>query len=1560
MKRRGRSIRLMAGLVILAMVTTLMPLTGAGRAAALTSTPVFINEIHYDNTGTDAGEAIEVAGPAGTDLTGWSLVLYNGNGCVVYDTDYLSGSIPDLQAGYGAVYLSYPVDGIQNGAPDGMALVDAGGAVIQFLSYEGTCTATNGPALGLASIDIGVAESSATPVGYSLQLSGAGTVYEDFAWQAPADDTFGAVNLGQSFGTPPPDGDGDGIPDDTDNCPTVYNPLQEDADGDGIGDACDACPLDPENDMDGDGICGDVDNCPYVYNPGQEDGDGDGIGDACETLVDPVLNEFSASTAGTDVEWVEVYGSPDTDYSAYTILELEGDSGSTFGTVDEVIPVGLTDAAGFWLGNLASNALENGTISLLLVKDFSGSPGQDLDTDDDGVLDVTPWTELTDDVAVNDGGAGDLTYASTVLTVGYDGLPFAPGGASRYPDGADTDTTADWFRNDFDLAGIPGYEGTPIFGEAYNTPGTPNQLVASPIADPVINEFSASTAGTDVEWVEVYGSPDTDYSAYTILELEGDSGSTFGTVDEVIPVGLTDAAGFWLGNLASNALENGTISLLLVKDFSGSPGQDLDTDDDGVLDVTPWTELTDDVAVNDGGAGDLTYASTVLTVGYDGLPFAPGGASRYPDGTDTDTTADWFRNDFDLAGIPGYDGTPIFGEAYNTPGLPNQLVPPAIEGPVINEYSASTTGVDFEFVEVYASPSTDYSAYTILEIEGDSNSAMGTVDEVIPVGTTDAAGFWLASLAADTLENGSITLLLVKDFTGSAGQDLDTDDDGVLDVTPWTEIADDLAANDGGTGDLSYSLTVLVAYYDGLPYMPGGASRYPDGTDTDTTADWVRNDFDLAGIPGYPGTLGPGEAYNTPGAPNQVYVAPPEQCGDPYTFIYDIQGSGMDSPLVGTEVALEGVVVGDFQNNGISDNGDLNGFHVQDPTGDGLATTSDGVFVYYSANTIDVAVGDAVRVRGVVSEYNGMTEVTASQVWLCSSGNSILPTPITLPQVTVDEYEPYEGMLVTFPDALYISEYFNFDRYNEMVLTDARQNTPTAVYEPGSPEQAALAALNALKRITLDDGRTVQNPDPALHPNGAVFDMSNLFRGGDALTNVTGVLDYSFNLYRIQPVQGATYTPVNVRPPTPDDVGGSLKVASFNLLNYFTTIDTGQPICGPNGNLECRGADTVEEFERQRNKIIPALVTMNADVVGLVEIENYPGDVPTADLVSGINTVMGAGTYDYIASGAIGTDAIRVALIYKPASVTPLGAYAVLDSSVDPRFLDTKNRPVLAQSFQENATGAVFTVAVNHLKSKGSDCNDVGDPDLGDGAGNCNLTRMHAAEALVDWLAADPTGSGDADALIVGDLNSYDKEDPIDVLLAGGYTDLVSAYQGEYAYSYLYDGQLGYLDYSMPSASLVGQVTGLTTWHINADESDLINYDMDYKLDPQDALYAPDAYRSADHDPVIIGLDLVPEMHIGDIQFQTVMDPYGRTQARWYVLAHDQAHEPLSLVAVDATITPPAGAPVQRTRLTHWTGWARFHWGHALSGPWLLCVDNLTLAGYDYVPADNDVPNCAP
>lgn len=374
------------------------------------------------------------------------------------------------------------------------------------------------------------------------------------------------------------------------------------------------------------------------------------------------------------------------------------------------------------------------------------------------------------------------------------------------------------------------------------------------------------------------------------------------------------------------------------------------------------------------------------------------------------------------------------------------------------------------------------------------------------------------------------------------------------------------------------------------------------------------------------------------------------------------------------------------------------------------------------------------------------------------------------------------------------------------------------------------------------------------------------------MSNATGVLGFGFGRYRLQPTQGADYTAVNPGADDPQPVGGRLTVASFNVLNYFLTLDDGADVCGPGQNQGCRGADDAEEFARQRAKILSALAAIEADVFGLIEMENTTGVEPLADLGAGLNDLLGAGTYDFIDTGVIGTDVIRVGFLYNGATVRPVGGFAVLDGAADPRFDDDKNRPVLAQSFQEIATGEVFTVAVNHLKSKGSACGDGDDDPV---QGNCNGTRADAARAMVEWLAADPTGAGDPDILITGDLNAYDKEDPIFEILVGpdgvpetedDYRDLIADFEGELAYSFVFDGQFGYLDHALANAPMAAQVTGVTEWHINADEPDILDYDTTFKKDAQDALFEENAFRSSDHDPVIVGLALesIPAIDCGN------------------------------------------------------------------------------------------------
>ena len=326
----------------------------------------------------------------------------------------------------------------------------------------------------------------------------------------------------------------------------------------------------------------------------------------------------------------------------------------------------------------------------------------------------------------------------------------------------------------------------------------------------------------------------------------------------------------------------------------------------------------------------------------------------------------------------------------------------------------------------------------------------------------------------------------------------------------------------------------------------------------------------------------------------------------------------------------------------------------------------------------------------------------------------------------------------------------------------------------------------------------------------------------------------------------------------------------------LSAFRTAGPICGALFNLGCRGADSASEFSRQRDKTISAISAINADIVGLVEIENNVFNA-IDDLVSGVNAIVGAGTYDYIDTSTIGTDAIKVGFMYKVATIKPVGDYAILDSMVDPLFIDTSNRPSLAQTFEEisnkgkksrkskkskkskKGKAGKFTVVVNHLKSKGSNCNSLGDPDLNDGQGNCNLTRTNAAIALVNWLGTDPTGSADSDFLIIGDLNAYAMEDPITAIRSAGYTNLIDTFSGSDAYSFVFGGESGYLDYALANGSLAAQVSGVTEWHINADEPRTLDYNEEFKSPAQlGSLYSPDAYRASDHDPVLVGLELIP------------------------------------------------------------------------------------------------------
>ena len=585
-------------------------------------------------------------------------------------------------------------------------------------------------------------------------------------------------------------------------------------------------------------------------------------------------------------------------------------------------------------------------------------------------------------------------------------------------------------------------------------------------------------------------------------------------------------------------------------------------------------------------------------------------------------------------------------------------------------------------------------------------------------------------------------------------------------------------------------------------------------------------------------------------------AAPPPQPG--ITPVPEIQGDGPASPLEGQTVTIRAIVTGDFQADDADDESNLGGFYVQDiPDGD--VATSDGIFVFEGNNpTTDVNVGDTVEVRGTVNEYFGETQIIATSVRIAGAG-SLLPFPLRLPaQATttnsdgeqIADLEHLEGMLVSLPQEMTVSGQRNLERFGSLTLSEGgRLFQFTNGNSPDIAGYNAHKASIAARRIVLDDGQRSANP-----ANPRYLGV----RAGDTITSVTGNLRYSrgsggdgAETWRLMPTATPAFASNNPRPSAPA-IGGTVRVASFNVLNFFSTIDNGQNDCGPQGDAGCRGADSIEERDRQLAKIVSTLALMDADIVGLIELENN-ASASLQMIVDALNARIGSADYAYVNTGIIHDDVIKTGFIYRTSTIGTVGNFAILDRSVDSRFNDARNRPALAQTFATTDSGATLTVVVNHLKSKGSSCESDGDPNTGDGQGNCNQTRTNAAAAIADWIATDPTNSNDPDALIIGDLNAYLQEDPLAALATAGLTNLLGAQSD--AYSFVFDAQAGALDHALASASLLPQVVEVLEWPINADEPALLDYNLEFGRDP--ALFDPDSpYRASDHDPVIVGLDL--------------------------------------------------------------------------------------------------------
>ncbi|TVQ38592.1 MAG: ExeM/NucH family extracellular endonuclease, partial [Wenzhouxiangella sp.] len=592
---------------------------------------------------------------------------------------------------------------------------------------------------------------------------------------------------------------------------------------------------------------------------------------------------------------------------------------------------------------------------------------------------------------------------------------------------------------------------------------------------------------------------------------------------------------------------------------------------------------------------------------------------------------------------------------------------------------------------------------------------------------------------------------------------------------------------------------------------------------------------------------------------------------DSLTRIHAIQGDGFASPIAGSAVEVQAVVVGAFQD---TDANQIGGFFLQelDANADDNPMTSEGVFIsefQASASIPEVQIGQEVRIAGVVRERFGQTEVfQISNFEVCAEDRlaEVSPATIEFPVDDLIELEAVEGMWVRLPQPLTVTELFNAARFAEFTVAPERLFQPTQVVEPGA-DANALQDLNDRSRLIIDqglEGSYITPFQPGL--DGSPLNANNPIRVGYQIqSDFDGVMGFGFSNYRLFALQPAQFDEADsARPEQPPELPeGNLRIGSYNVENLFTTLQTtGTVPCGPN-DLDCRGATSESELQRQRDKLVSAIVAMDADVLGLMEIENDADDSTLAFLVDAVNAVDAVGDWTFIATGFKGTDAIKNAIIYRTGQVTPVGDFAVLASGtpVDPPIDTSRQRPVLTQAFR-HVDGSVFTLSVVHFRSKICGSNASGaNLDQGDGQGCWNALRTDSVLSMRNWLDADPTGTGTDLNLVVGDFNAYAQEDPLQVLIEAGYVNqAIQANGGDPAvYSFVFQGQSGSLDHVMASPALNELVLRASNWAINADEIREFSYPETFPgtdaPKPAD-FYSPDPFRSSDHDPLIVSLDL--------------------------------------------------------------------------------------------------------
>ncbi|MBL0621907.1 ExeM/NucH family extracellular endonuclease [Aeromonas veronii] len=611
------------------------------------------------------------------------------------------------------------------------------------------------------------------------------------------------------------------------------------------------------------------------------------------------------------------------------------------------------------------------------------------------------------------------------------------------------------------------------------------------------------------------------------------------------------------------------------------------------------------------------------------------------------------------------------------------------------------------------------------------------------------------------------------------------------------------------------------------------------------------------------------------------------------------------------------------------------GFYLTDPVGDGNPATSDGIFVYlnekdFATKYKDIKPGAELCLEAKVEEYYGGTQLkptfesSKARLQVTAQGLNV-PTNVLLVnegETLAQALNRHEGMRVRLDSSsdLHLTRNYGFDykvyRNNVELAHKTPLIKPTQLHVANSADAVALATQNGSNRLVIESDIN-KVPDGVL-PWFPSWDADQGYlRIGDQLTGLEGVIVYNKDAFRLVVPSDITLTagallrsPEEDRQDAPARLAGSdLRIGSFNVLNYFTSHSS----IGGALNILCkdqadadnakgcnRGAKSQPEFEKQRTKIVNAITAMDADLLGLMEMENngFEDNSAINNLVTRLNEQQKDASKHYayvrlpvtaLTDGKFfGGDAIMVAMLYRPALLTPSGDASVIKLP-EQRYTTggvaktAGQRDSLVQTFTVAKSKEPLTLVVNHLKSKGSGCYENGDgkTEPADLQGKCTEFRVSAAKVLGEAVSKLP-----GQVLLVGDFNSYAKEDPIRVLTdynpvtserkivsashtfigeqsyeqlgrevtrSYGLIDLNVKFNKEKAISYSYDGELGTLDYALANPALASKVAGVADWHINSFESSLFEYGSQYT---GTLLKSDNPFSASDHDPIIVDLRL--------------------------------------------------------------------------------------------------------